>query len=91
MITKMLTRLHMMVNTWWSWHICKGEVIGVDTDQVGEEKKKKSASYGCLGVRSCNLTRSQITAIVVGGTATPCPVHRQPCGGARLVSAKKEC
>jgi hypothetical protein len=30
--------------------------------------EKKSASYGCPGVESCNLTRSQIAAIVEGGT-----------------------
>ena len=59
----------MVVYTWWCWHICKGELVGVETDQGGEEKEKKRASYGCPGVRSCNLTRSQITAIVVGGTA----------------------
>ena len=27
------------------------------------------ASYGCPSVRSCNLTRSQIAAIIEGGTA----------------------
>ena len=30
-----------MVNTWWCWHICKGELVGVETDQVREEKEKK--------------------------------------------------
>jgi hypothetical protein len=60
--------MHKMVNNWWCWHICKGEV-GVEMDQVGEEKEKKSASYGCPGVGSCSLTHSQIAAIVEGGTA----------------------
>jgi hypothetical protein len=45
-----------MVNTWWCWHICKEEVVDVETDQVRKEKEKKSASYGCPGVKSCNLT-----------------------------------
>ena len=63
------THMHKMVITWWCWHICKGEVVGVETDQVGEEKEKKMASYGCPGVRSCNLTHSQIAAIIEGGTA----------------------
>jgi hypothetical protein len=58
-----------MVITWWYWHICKGEVVGVETDLVGEEKEKKRPSYGCPGVGSCNLTRSQIGAITEGGTA----------------------
>jgi hypothetical protein len=26
-----------MVYTWWCWHICK-EVVGVELDQLGEEK-----------------------------------------------------
>ena len=29
----------MMVYTWWCWHICKGEVVGVELDQLGEEIK----------------------------------------------------
>ena len=61
--------MHKMVITWWCWHICKGEVVGVETDQVGEEKEKKRASYGCSTVGSCNLTHSQIAAIIEGGTA----------------------
>jgi hypothetical protein len=69
MIVKMLTHLHIMLYNWWCRHICKGEVVGGDLDQVREEKEKKSASYGCPGIRSCNLTHSQIVAIVEGGTA----------------------
>ena len=44
-VCEKLTHMHKMVNTWWCWHICKGEVAGVETDHVGEEKEKKSASY----------------------------------------------
>ena len=35
----MLTHLHMVVYTWWCWHICKGEGVGVDFDQLGEERE----------------------------------------------------
>ena len=35
----MLAHLHMVVYTWWCWHICKGEVVGVELDQLGEGKK----------------------------------------------------
>ena len=35
----MLTHLHLVVYTWWCWHICKGEVVGVELDQLGEERK----------------------------------------------------
>ena len=39
MVVKILTHLHIMVYTWWCWHICKGEVVGVELDQLGEERK----------------------------------------------------
>ena len=86
--------MRKMVNTWWCWHICNEEVVGVETDQVGEEKEKKRASYGCLGVGSCNLTHSQIATIIEGGTAlsggqkvgttTHRVVHHHPMSGAHL-------
>jgi hypothetical protein len=31
----------MVVYTGWCWHICKGEVVGVKTDQLGEETEAK--------------------------------------------------
>jgi hypothetical protein len=33
----------MVVYTWWCWHICKGEVVGVETDQLDEETEAKRA------------------------------------------------
>jgi hypothetical protein len=39
MVVKMLTHLHMMVYTWWCWHIYKGEGVEVELDQLGEEKR----------------------------------------------------
>ena len=36
---KMLIDMHMVAYTWWCWHICKGEGVGVDVDQLGEERK----------------------------------------------------
>jgi hypothetical protein len=35
----MLTHMHMVVYTWWCWHICKGEGVGVVFDQLGEGRK----------------------------------------------------
>ena len=35
----MLTDMHMVVYTWWCWHICKGEGVGVDVDKLWEERK----------------------------------------------------
>ena len=36
MIVKMLTHIHIMVYTWWYWHIYKGDEVGVDVDQLGD-------------------------------------------------------
>jgi len=36
---EMLTHMHMVVYTWWCWHFCKGEGVGVDFDQLGEERE----------------------------------------------------
>ena len=27
----------MVVYTWWCWHIYKGDEVGVDVDQLGDE------------------------------------------------------
>ena len=56
-ICEKLTHMHKMVNTWWCWHICKGRVVGVDLDQLGEvveEKEKKSASLSYPKVEKRN-------------------------------------
>ena len=37
----MLTHIHMVVYTWWGWHIYKGDEVGVDVDQLGEEMEAK--------------------------------------------------
>jgi hypothetical protein len=42
----MLTRIHLVVYTWWCWHICKGEEVGVETGQLGE----KTEARKCHGV-----------------------------------------
>ena len=39
MIVKMLTHMHMVLFTWCCWHICKGEGVGFDVDQLGEGRK----------------------------------------------------
>ena len=36
-IFEKITHIHMVVYTWWCWHICKGEGVGVEMDQLGEE------------------------------------------------------
>ena len=41
MIVKMLTQIHMVWYTWWGWHIYKGDKVGVDVDQLGEEMEAK--------------------------------------------------
>ena len=41
MIVKMLTHIHMMVYTWWCWHIYKGDEVGVDVDQLDDETEAR--------------------------------------------------
>jgi hypothetical protein len=40
MIVKMLTHIHMVVYTWWCWHIYKGDEVGVDVYQLGNGTKE---------------------------------------------------
>jgi len=40
----MLTHIHKVLYTWWCWHICKGEEVGVGTDQLGEETEARSVT-----------------------------------------------
>ena len=54
-ICENITHMHKMVNTWRCWHICKWDIVGVETDQVGEKKEKKRVSYGCPGVNKANM------------------------------------
>ena len=41
MIVKMLTHIHMVVYTWWCSHIYKGDEVGVDVDQLGDEAEAR--------------------------------------------------
>ena len=55
-IVKMLTHMHTVLLTWCCWHICKGEGVGVDVDQLGEAKKVFRCSPDirmALGVEYC--------------------------------------
>ena len=50
MIVKMLTHIHMMVYTWWCWHIYKGDKVGVDVDQLGDEMVARRVRNSTGGV-----------------------------------------
>ena len=57
MIVKMLIHMHMVLFTWCCWHICKGEDVGVDVDQLGEARKVFWCSPEirlALGVEYCS-------------------------------------
>ena len=45
---KMLTHIHMMVYTWWCWHIYKGDEVGVDVDQLGDEMEVRKVPQSGL-------------------------------------------
>ena len=36
-----LTHIHMVVYIWWCWHIYKGDEVGVDVDQLGDETEAR--------------------------------------------------
>ena len=59
MIVKMLTHIHMVVYTWWCWHIYKGEEVGVDVDQLGDETEARRVrnSTGGVSVRRVRTVR----------------------------------
>ena len=48
MIVKMLTHIHMVVYTWWCWHIYKGDELGVDVDQLGDETEVREVPQSGL-------------------------------------------
>ena len=37
----MLTHIYMVAYTWWCWHIYKGDEVGVDVDQLGDETEAR--------------------------------------------------
>ena len=51
------THIHMVVYTWWCRHIYKGEEVGVDVDQLGEETEVKQVTESdrtlCSAVTGC--------------------------------------
>ena len=52
----MLTDMHMVVYTWWCLHICIGEGVGNDVDQLEEERNAfrcSSDTRMALGVEYC--------------------------------------
>ena len=52
MFVKKLTHIHMVVYTWWSWYICKGEEVRVIVDQLGKEKETKQVTGSDRTLRS---------------------------------------
>ena len=50
MIVKMLTHIHTVVFTWWRWHIYKGDEVGVDMDQLGDEMEARRVRNSTGGV-----------------------------------------
>ena len=65
----------MVLYTWWCWHIYKGEVVGVDLDQLGEVGEEKS-EFGLSEGRKTqpNLWPTRSLALRV---APPFPVAKK--------------
>ena len=51
-VCEKLAHIHMVVHTWWCWHICKEDEVGVDVDQLGEgtEARVRTPLAECLPV-----------------------------------------
>ena len=86
-----LTHIHMVVYTWWCWHIYKGDEVGVDVDQLGDETEASKGSKlhrwsdsgtllevtGCWGPASGHAQRP------VNGDRQRAGVGHRPNAGAR--------
>jgi hypothetical protein len=82
--------MHKVVNTWWCWHICKGE-------EVGKEEVAKPGLGCCLGASPppvrCTPTPMAVTiwtwprASRVGASTATDGVHRPTRDGAAPVGA----
>ena len=59
MIVKMLTPIHMVVYTWWCWHIYKGDEVRVDVDQLddGTEVRRVWNSISGVSARRVRTVR----------------------------------
>ena len=80
MIMKMLTHIHMVVYTRWCWHICKGEEVEVDVDQLGEkiEVKCDALCVQYLGARVRNFIGGVSTRRVqIVRRCHRCPVQKR--------------
>ena len=56
MIVKMLTRIHMVVYTWWCWHIYKGgDVCRVEMGlgSLSPSHRACEAGFGAFGKMEC--------------------------------------
>ena len=55
MIVKMLIHIYMVVYTCWYWHIYKGDEVGVDVDQLGDETEARRVRNSTGGVSACRV------------------------------------
>ena len=84
----------MMMYTWWCWHICKGEIIGVELDQLGEEKKvfRCTVNYGMvLGLEFyidplCFGSNMQVGCVALWVNFSKCPKSLKSEFGAKRYS-----
>ena len=73
---KMLTHIHMMVYTWWCWHIYKGDEVGVDVDQLGDETKARRVRNFTGGVSERWSRSDQMLSLSVRSVVADRVQHR---------------
>ena len=75
----MIVNIHMVVYTWWCWHIYKGDEVGVDVDQLGDETEARRVrnSTGGVSVWTAGVLRP------VNGDRQRAGIGHRPDAGAR--------
>jgi hypothetical protein len=69
----------MVLYTWWCWHICKGEVVGVmELIWINLEKKRRRKEQVWVVRGTENVTKLVANAQPSLGVAPPFPVCTRP-------------
>jgi hypothetical protein len=68
---KIITYIHMVMYTWWCWHIYKREVVGVELDQLGEEKEEIRVDWTLVAERPDSTLASSVASPIWPGRTGP--------------------
>jgi hypothetical protein len=63
-IVKMLTHIHLVVYTWWCWHICKGEKLELFWINSVKKRRQKEV-FGSDQTLLSTVTRGWLTSPIM--------------------------